>query len=170
MPKEGRTHYVCWYRLDSTDAYLIWYSNDDDGVIVDSSKDVLVFTAPEDASTYAKANGILIKKEAPELHDLDIVDRWSNGQADETPRPDEILAAWNLLSDISSSVGEEFEKGEAGSGQIYEKLFLGNNLPSITPPGEQYTPVWEEDELQLMRNTLKKGLEVFRSHVKVTRP
>lgn len=170
MRKEGQTHYICWCRLNNADAYLIWYSNATDGVVVDKSGDVLVFTAPEDLLNYAKAHDILIKEEAPQLHDLDVVDRWVHGKAAELPGCEEVLLVWNLLTDISSSLREDFEQGDDKTKQVYEKLFFGNNLPSITPDKMRYNPVWKKGELQLMRKTLKRGFEIFRRHMKVMEP
>jgi hypothetical protein len=42
---------------------------------------------------------------------------------------------------------------------IYEKLFYGNNLPSITPIGEHYIPSWSNDELIEMRLVFMAGLD-----------
>jgi len=77
-----------------------------------------------------------------------------------------LLNAWNLFGDIATSVDAEFDSDRQLSQRVYEKLFWGNNLPSVTPPGKHYTPLWNEDELSLMRAILGHGLDIFRKHVK----
>jgi hypothetical protein len=48
---------------------------------------------------------------------------------------------------------------------IYDKVFFGNNLPSMTPPGEHYVPAWSEEEIDRLSRVLTGGLRLFRARV-----
>jgi hypothetical protein len=165
MDDTPRMYYRLWYRLDGADSYLIWYSNDHDGVVIDPDGTVPSFHSFTQLYAYAAAHQIEIVKEEPLLHDLDHLAAWLV-----TPFTDidcdVFLAAWNLFGDISLSVGGHFEPDQQQTQHIYGKLFWGNNLPAMTPPGEHYTPEWTDDEVKLMKDTLSYGLQLFRKVVR----
>jgi hypothetical protein len=48
---------------------------------------------------------------------------------------------------------------------VYNKLFIGNNLPSMTLPGEQYRPEWTEEELGLLRASIEMAVDLICSRV-----
>ena len=37
--------------------------------------------------------------------------------------------------------------------KVYEKIFHGNNLQSITPEGKSYNPLWTRSEIKEVRGT-----------------
>lgn len=161
-----KTYYCLWYRLDDTDGYLIWYSNDHDGVVVQSDGAVPSFGSLALLHTYAAAHQIVIKEEEPGLHNLDRVETWLN-----TPTLSsdidcaDFLADWNLFGDISASTNGSFDHDQKLTQDIYEKIFYGNNLPAMTPPGKHYTPIWTEAEITLMWKILSDGMSLFRKVV-----
>ena len=74
------------------------------------------------------------------------------------------FAAWNLFIDVAHSVGDagaSYLASNAVLGHEYEKLFFGNNLPAMTPPGEHYTPTWTDDELDAVRQHLILESDLF---------
>jgi hypothetical protein len=70
-----------------------------------------------------------------------------------------LLESWNALDDMARSIGtspipsDKSLKGKAKS--IYDKLFYGNNLPSVTPPGEKYRVTLTREELAVLRVVLR---------------
>lgn len=51
-------------------------------------------------------------------------------------------------------------------GAVYEKLSYGNNLPAIKPnDAPEYIPIWNDDEVIIIRNALSYGLRIFREHL-----
>ncbi len=159
-------YYICWYRLDGLDSYVIWYSNERDGVLTDQPLLVPSFPSMEQARSYAEQVGIQVEAEEPVLHNLDILSEWLRSPDNRTIRCDHFLSAWNLFSDIASSVeGAAFEQEERGVKAIYNKLFEGNNLPSWRAPGEIYIPGWSEREVAQMERVLGRGLSLFRAVV-----
>jgi hypothetical protein len=82
-----------------------------------------------------------------------------------------MLAAWNLFADVAISVenrGLAFKHIDSQLPKtIYEKLFWGSNLPSMTPEGAHYDPGWSLDEIHSLAEILGSGLQMLKS---CTRP
>jgi hypothetical protein len=159
-----RTYYKLLYRLEGVDALLIWYSNDADGVATSDDHCVPSFETVADLLAYADARGLVVAEEEPVLHDLDAVAAWLANPQEETVACSDFLAAWNLFGDVARSC-PQYSASFADRGKqrdaVYDKLFWGSNLPSVTPPGEQYTPEWSRDEVTSLRQLLQAGLEMF---------
>ena len=161
------SYYRLWYRLDHADGYLIWFSNATDGVVTQPDGTVPSFRDQEAVQTYASSQHLTLDEMEPLLHDLDSIVAWLGRS-----RPAELdcatfLTAWNLFGDLSASVKGDFDSDRTRTQHVYEKLFWGTNLPSVTPPGKHYTPLWNDEELRVMREILTNGLMLFRKHVLV---
>lgn len=146
MEKSGSTYFSLWYRLDRIDYYLIWYTNDRDGVVVDSTGLIPTFRDIDSLAIYAENIGLYVEKEEPTLHNLDLLKYWLENPNQATIVCDDFLAIWNLFTDVASSVLDiEFDRDIQKTKSIYNKLFWGNNLPSLTPKGKYYNPIWTDD-------------------------
>lgn len=166
FPLMERKYYIFWYRLDGGDAYLIWYSNEQDGVLVDEGGCVLSFPDRGSLLKYAESQGLSIEAEESTLHNLDELVRWLNSGDTNLIECDNYNGAWNLFADVSHSINGDFDADKDLTQKLYDKLFWGCNLPSITPEGEQYHPAWTKRELKIMRDVLSSGLQMFRSSVR----
>lgn len=172
-----KMYYRCWYRLDSYDRYLIWYNveevdEDLDGVVLDAQGDIPIFDSSDALLSYAQNQNISLVTEEPILHDLDVLAQWSHIKqsspaSSATIDCDAFLSAWNLFADVSRSLGAHFDSDREKSGEIYMKLFWGNNLPSLTPEGKCFIPTWSEDEEQVINEILSQGLQMFRESIRV---
>lgn len=71
-----------------------------------------------------------------------------------------LLESWNALEDMSRSLGIEATSTvgdtKALMQHVYDKVFYGNNLPSLTPKGHGYAPVFNREELAALRFGLRK--------------
>ena len=105
----------------------------------------------------------LAPKEELHLHDLDSAVRWLDAGAE--PDCGLLLAIWNLAGDVARGVNQAFEDRGGMLDDVYNKLFFGSNLPSMTAPGEQYQPEWTEEELALLRVMIETAVVLVRSHV-----
>jgi hypothetical protein len=161
----SRTYFRLWYRLDGADGYLIWFSNEEDGVVVEADGSAPAFGDLVALHAYADSQHLDVCIEEPILHDLDSVAVW-------LARPvhaidcDAFLSAWNLFADLAASTGAGFEPDYDRTRHIYHKLFLGNNLPIVTPPGERYVPCWSAAERRILHEVLGAGLALFRARVR----
>lgn len=146
----ARDHQKLLYRLDGIERFLLWFTNDRDGVVTDNAGLVPSFATEAELLVFATREGVLVSEDSPTLHDLDIVRDWL---AD--PRLHDVdcvamLNVWNLFMDVARStpvLGAPFSDAESKLDAVYEKVFFGNNLPAITPPGEAYYPAWSPTEI-----------------------
>ncbi len=162
----SRSHFALRYQLNSLFRFLIWYSNDLDGVVLDEQRGVPSFATHEDLVAYAESNDLPpIVEETPILHNLDLVERWLRRKRPTRPECGELLSAWNLFGDVSASIGGAFDGDRERTQTIYQKLFWGTNIPAITPPGKHYEPLWSGREYRIIRETLREGLATFRKCV-----
>lgn len=61
-----------------------------------------------------------------------------------------VLDAWNSLSEVMAGLSAPMAFNGKLQNKVYEKLFWGLNLPSVTPPGESYHPTWTRRERRKM--------------------
>jgi len=166
FPLMERKYYILWYRLDSSDSYLIWYSDEKDGVFVDESGTVPSFRDANSLVKYAESRGISVDVEEPNLLDLDVLGKWLKEKDVELIDSNSFNGAWNLFADVSLSTNGGFDSNQELTQKIYNKLFWGCNLPSVTPEGEQYHPAWTKGELKIMHEVLSSGLQMFRRRIR----
>jgi hypothetical protein len=68
-----------------------------------------------------------------------------------------LLDGWNFIEDLLRTVGltQEIKKLHFPVlNKVYRKLFHGCNLPSITPEGKSYNPIWLQEEISLLRKEI----------------
>ncbi|MFH7024651.1 MAG: hypothetical protein ACHBN1_04430 [Heteroscytonema crispum UTEX LB 1556] len=163
--EETKSYFILWYRLDEKDSYLIWYGNDVDGIITNSAGKIPIFRDISSLLGYCAKVNLNLDDQEPTFYDLDKVKDWLKN-----PNKNEVdcivfLNTWNLFIDVASSVRNlTFDPDHKKTNKIYDKLFWGNNLPSVTPPGKHYEPIWTDDEVKLMRSVLGDGLRMFRDY------
>jgi hypothetical protein len=159
----ARKHYQVRFRLDGVDSYLIWFSNDSDGVVVELDGSVPTFRARSDLCAYAGRRGLALEAEEPSEFDLDAVERWLTRSDPGAIECGLFLDAWNLFGDIASSKGcAAFEGASRSAVVVYDKLFWGNNLPTVTPPGEHFVPAWSDAEVAELHRILSNGMALVR--------
>jgi hypothetical protein len=164
-----RKHYQVRYWLDGLDSFLIWYSNDSVGVVVGSDHLITTFHARSDLCAYAERLGLTFEAAEPSEFDFDMVERWLSRPNNSPIDCCLLLNAWNLFDDIASCTsGGEFQRTSREASGVYDKLFWGNNLPAVTPPGEHYVPVWADGEVAELHRILSDGMKLFRNAVKTT--
>jgi hypothetical protein len=163
-----QSHFLLRYRLDAQDAYLIRVSGRREGFVVDARRRVPRFSNPTALRAFAQARGIALVDERLRLHDLDKAADWLSASGDSPIDCDNLLAAWNLFGDVSRSVDGDFAPGPVVAPKIYEKLFFGGATANTLLRPEQeprYEPSWSVTEIAALRETLTRGLGLFRASV-----
>lgn len=69
---------------------------------------------------------------------------------------DTVITAWNALDDLAKATGTPLGFFGRLANRAYDKLFYGLNLPSVTPPGEWYSPAWRPRELAKIDQVLRE--------------
>jgi hypothetical protein len=166
------TYYSYGYRLNGVDAYLLWYTdlsedgNEPDGVLLDDAGPLLTFRSLANLNDYAARCGLAVKPDGAMRLDLDVVQHWLAHPRKTTVDCEIFLNAWNLFSDLATAIQGSLAYIDAQKEiRIYDKLFWGNNIPAITPPGKHYDPVWTKSEIGRMQNVLKDGMQLFRGRL-----
>lgn len=154
------------YRWRGEQRLLLWRSGDTDSVAVNSDGYAYSFSSLSDLNRFADANKLQVEQEEPKLHDLGCIETWLRDK-DSNVDCFEILSAWNLFCDIANSVEgpskDSFEKLDSEMSDVYNKVFWGNNLPAVTPPGERFVPTWSADEMDALAALLSAGLAMLTS-------
>ena len=163
--------YPVWIRLHGVDRGLIWQTDDGMEASGEDTDTVLVIdqriaTAPTAAALaeLAVRHGLDFEDTEADRLNLDGLE-----QLLELPASEEICAqllnAWNLYGDIARSLGATLDDDGEQTQRCYDKLFYGNNLPSITPVGEHYRPFFTDAEQQLIRGILTRGRAILTTHL-----
>ena len=165
-----RDYYACRYRLHHAEGYFLWFSDDHDGVWIDQIGRMPRFGTFAALQAYAQQHGIQLAFDDPTAYDLDALSGWLAQPSAATLDCVSLLDAWNLFADVAASAQVPFDSDRQATEKIYDKLFYGNNLPSVTPPGRRYVPLWTDAEIELIRTTLAQGLAVFRRAIRDAAP
>jgi hypothetical protein len=138
--------YACIARLDGTERVFFWETggNQPDRVVLHTND----------------VSGASLS-EPPTVYDFDVIEAWCKSTDDTVDCPT-LLNAWNLLGDLPG-VGKLYASADARSDAIYEKLFAGCNVPSMTTPGNEYSPAWQSFEVAGLKRLLLLGLAELRA-------
>lgn len=161
-------YYPLFYQLNKKRRYLIWIPSETDGVEVSTQGFIPSFPDIKSLRRYAQTKGYIVEREKPILHNLDRIVLWLKNSNTPVDCKD-VLAAWNLFSDIAASFprrSSAFKKIDKKFPNIYEKMFWGNNLPSVTPKGKSYEPIWSTAELKAIGRLMNCGLDLFAQSTK----
>lgn len=161
-----KQYYITELHLDSQTNYLIWVLDEIDGLVTNplaKNLRLLTFTDKSNLLKFSRINGLIIVEEEPAKYDLNLIANWlknPNGTID----CKKFLDAWNLFTDVVTTLEIEFEgnKKEKIRNRIYNKLFLGINIPAITPQGQEYNPNWNKIEINRLAGIMNEGLEILR--------
>ena len=152
--------------LDAREAYLIWIGDDDqDSVMTNKNGKVVCYLNSVTLLKDANKSGLVIEPEPSMLLDLDRLSTWLQMKNVQVVDCEMLLNAWNLFQDVATSINVAFDTDRKITNKIYEKLFFGNNLPTITPKGKKYQPTWTMQELKVIRKVLSNGLALFRENL-----
>lgn len=159
-----RLHYATVFRLDGSDRFLVWYTDDVDGVLLDESKRIATFRSPSAVQAYMENLGLNLVDGTPEVYDFDRIAGWVEEPGAESIDCVGMLNAWNVLADTTNTLScKLFEP--RGANLVYDKLFWGNDLEVLTPPGEHYEPMWSAAEVGILAGVLSAGLSALRTAI-----
>jgi len=90
------------------------------------------------------------------------LDRLKAGSASSTKTCTVLLECWNFLEDLGETFGCDLKRLKSPRlKKIYSKLYYGNNLPSVTPEGKTYNPIWEHEEVEEFKKEMKLIWKLF---------
>ncbi len=140
---KARRGYPCRLRLNGTVVFVIWYSDERDGFTRDEGGRLLVAQTAAALEAAAKAQEIdLVKNETAE-YDFDRIRAWCLAPEAAGVECAAFVDAWNFFDDLaglSEGADTPYTRLSRTRGACYDKLFLGCNLPALTPPGAPPRP------------------------------
>lgn len=155
--------YEYWIHFRGQLIGLVWQTDDGtsdlevdtDCVLTDSGK-IVSASVGEGFETVAHRYGLILEPSNDEPLNLDELEKLLD-----LPATDEncaqILSGWNLFNDIARSLGVSLDDHGVEATKCYYKLFFGNNLRSITPDGENYSPYFTHQERLCIAAVLNRG-------------
>lgn len=165
MNKKDATFYEMYpyeYCFRGNSTILIWRTTDSEGdsFLLDENKQLIASSYIEDFSKilgndfnkvhWNEKSYINFDKFWTSLKNLKV------GKSSSKLTCIRLLDGWNFIEDIlhTFSMENEIKKLKTPTlNEVYKKIFHGNNLPSITPEGKSYSPLWTQNEIKEVRGT-----------------
>lgn len=141
--------------------FCIWKTDESDGFETDGKR-LLVFKSMEETKQYLDGKGLHFSSDEIVTYDLD---GFLKEVDFEEPDPKAVFYFWNMFSDMARGLGLKFSGDGKKVNKIYEKLFFGNNLPTVTPEGESYTPVFSDREKKIIESIISEGVSLAKSQL-----
>jgi hypothetical protein len=158
-------YYICEFKLDRKTSYVIWYSGNDDGILLSEENKVIAFGSIDRILAYTQEKSLSVNNESIPMYDFDVISSWCDRPNLSQIDCESFLNIWNMFTDLASSMGKRSQvcAADVGVDSLYDKLFYGNNLPSINLTEELYEPSWNQDEASAIAHLFAKGLQDLRS-------
>lgn len=160
----ARTYYKLICRLHGADRFLLWFTDEHDGLIATPDERVFCFSSELALGDYAQTIGVELSEHRPVLHDFDAVQTWLRTPSPEAVESRRLLSAWNLLLDLARSTptrAQAFVKAEANLGALYDKLFLASSPTLQGSEIKPSEPKWTEPEVANLVTVMRSGLELL---------
>lgn len=157
--------------LDTSELFTLWEDCESGGDRFTSScypGRIIAFASLADLKRYAVDKQLPVSWDEAGSFDADHFDSvlisMKPGQAYSIEQCATILEGWNFLEDFCRTLSQDTKMPRSGGARsVYEKLFYGNNLPSVTPVGKCYEPMFDVDELEDLYDALDGPLRLLRS-------
>jgi hypothetical protein len=158
-----RLYFPCDVRMNGENTFVLWYQDEPDGFVRRSDGQMLVARSLESLASVAREMGLPLVQDDPARYDFDELREWCvRAEAAGVDCP-AFLNVWNFFDDLArlhADSQSDYAKLSRRASQSYDKLFWGNNLPSMTPPGERFTPIWSAEELEEIRLVMEAGFRL----------
>lgn len=170
-----RQYFPSKFYLDNRTRHFLWSSDDETEGDQDEvwTRDGVAptFATLAQLETFAReeVGASFAEHGEPLLLDLSWVTCWLRLSKQRRARrvdASHCLAAWNIFGDLARGLKTPFGGAASRHDNLYFKVFWGNNLPSLTPPGKIYVPRWTGKELQTLHAVLEEGLKLWRERVR----
>lgn len=149
--------------------YLIYFSNDDDGVVTSPDQKFALAASRAEALALAKKRNLKLQDDM-ELLDLGVIQSWVNSRSMRLPEANLIYRAWNFFGDAATSLklADHYLGYDEDYISLHDELFWGCNMPGLTQSAERYEVDLSQSEIRNLRSILRSGLEIFRQGLSVS--
>ncbi|WP_444885821.1 hypothetical protein [Microbulbifer sp. PSTR4-B] len=154
--------FLLWYRFDNQNSFVLCFSDEADGVFVDSVGQAPTLSSAELTVKYAGGLGISAVNKRPTPHNLDKVINCLEDPNQYAIDCDKTLSIWNLFDDIYRPLGKGLSSKKPIVNKVYEKPFYGDNLPTVIPKGSHCESIWSVEEITLTTRVMNSGMKKLR--------
>lgn len=160
------TYYPICVRMAGAERFMVWVTNDRDGILTGEDGLVLNTSTLPGLFVMSRQCGLALLAADTPCYDIDWLEAWL-ASPDAAIDCRQLLDLWNLFGDLAASVrgrrSDEFRERDAAADNTYQKLFWGNNLPAVTPPGERFVPEWSAAERAELVHIMATGAQLMRA-------
>lgn len=166
MSESQLTYAVC-LQAEKRKQFLLWKEGASEGepdtfICLPNSKCLLITNTLAELHHEAIKLGLQVADQEPTLIDIDAMLKalagLRNNRSCSELTSSRLLEGWNGLDDLAQTLGMDTHIHDAEETRVlnyaYEKIFFGNNLPSVTPSNKTYFPIFSEVERRLLRRYL----------------
>jgi hypothetical protein len=154
-----KQYYKLTFLYKNKHLYTLWYTNDVDGLLNENNK-IIFFNCEYELIDYCKKENINIIDDCTVIYNIDEINRIILNNSTNIDF-EYLLGLWNIIADIARTIDVPFHGNKKETIHIYNKLFYGNNLPSIRGNGEIYIPRWNKREIKIILKILKECYKIF---------
>lgn len=142
--------------------YLLYYCNDQDGVVLAGEGRILWAQSLEELEKAARQRKLKLQ-EPMDLLDLAELQTWVKSRHTRLPEAGGLYRCWNLLGDIATSLdkADAYLGYDSDFSSIHEELFWGSNLPGFSQSQERYQVDLSQGEIKNLKAIFRSGLEIF---------
>jgi hypothetical protein len=163
MHLTGNNYYIICLDFKFRKLFIIWISDEIDGVVVNTDCKIIAFENKARMLQYAKENSLGLCDDVT-IYPIYHIQQWivkPFGNFDCT----DFLNFWNLCTDLSESVKIEFKGDikESIRNGIYDKLFDDSGIFIAENPN----PVFNEAEINVLCDILKNGVDLLLDNIVV---
>ncbi len=158
----SREHHVVEAIRRSRPVFLLWFSGEADGLLTDGTDRLHVFSSADDARAHATAGSLALDPDDASRFDLDALESWIEAPDQATLGSTSILDAWNLLTDVARSVGDELATArllQRATLPAYDRLVSTCNLPALGILSG--VGALDDEDRRTIAATLRDGLACF---------
>lgn len=145
-------YYAVNFRIHGKNFFSIWISTQNGDSFLKKNNRLLFFLNSEDLYNFCKENSIMIESET--LFDFDSIDYTNYNN---------IINLWNIISDMSKTLGLLFTGDTDEMIDIYKKLLCGCNLPALNQSEEKYAPNFSKAEITSINSVISNMREILRT-------
>lgn len=156
-------YYIIEFVYQRRQCYFIWGTNDIDRFFADNNK-ILFWKQKHELMDFAKINNIVFEEQEPIRYDLDECEKWCQSLSVDV-NCKKVLDMWNIFCDFCNSMEEKFIGNDNQFDEIYDKIFYGNNLPTINKSDKIYIPIFSDEEILIIKKILLSGIYCFQKTV-----
>lgn len=158
-----RQYYLVKVTYKDIESFLIWYSDDEDGLLL-LDDNLLIFKNIDEAMSFAKNQNFLLEMDENKFDFSDVFELLKGIEFSENCS--KLINIWNFFSDLAKSLNMEFvgDSDDDVVTDIYSQLFHGINIKVLK--NEEYHPILDDEEKQKCVSIFRNGLSLLDNQYK----